>query len=241
MAMHPSIHPPSDKTATGTPARFRAQTRTHRGTVRENNEDALLGQDHLGFWAIADGVGGHDRGQDASAALMEELSRCLDGLTPSAPPSAVVHAIEDTVARLHRRLLHEGRRTGGTVIATTLALAVKTGPITLVMWAGDSRVYHQRGDRLSLITHDHVVPGGALSRAVGAGESCTLDTAVVMLRSRDRLLLCTDGLTKELSDQDLGDHLLAEPRLSRCADHLLAEALARGARDNVSLILVEAL
>jgi serine/threonine protein phosphatase PrpC len=232
---------PSSPSVVPSPLRFRAQRRIHRGLVRDRNEDAVLAEDRLRFWAVADGVGGHERGGEASAALVEELAHCLDDVAPSAMPSATVHAIERASARLHRRLRTEGRRSGGATIATTLAAATSTGSIAVILWAGDSRVYHQRGERCTLLTRDHVVAGGALSRAIGAGEHCALDTAVVGLQPHDRLLLCTDGLTKEVPEPDLVDLLRSEPRLVRCADRLLATALERGGRDNIGLVLVEAL
>lgn len=221
--------------------RFRCEHRSHPGMVRAQNEDALLAQPGRGLWAVADGMAGHHRGDEAAHALVSALSTCLAHVPRDAMPSRSVAVVEETVARVHSRLLTEARRSRADVIGSTLAVVLSRGPTTVVLWAGDSRVYHQRGPKLTCLTRDHAVEGGALSRAVGAGNTCWLDTAAAHLRPRDRLLLCSDGLTKELSDAELAAHLEGAPGLARCADALLETALGRNARDNVSFILVEAL
>lgn len=227
--------------STAVPAlRFRSEYRSHRGMIRSHNEDALLSQPGHGLWAVADGMAGHHRGDEASHAVVSALAACLDALPPDAPPSAAVGRVEEAVKRVHGRLLAEARRSRADVIGTTLAVVLTRGLTAIVLWAGDSRVYHQRAGRLTCLTRDHTVAGGALSRAVGAGRSCWLDTQAARLAARDRLLLCSDGLTKELSDDDLNSRLGACGGLARCADTLLDTALRRDARDNVSFILVEA-
>lgn len=219
--------------------RFRAEARTHRGMVRARNEDALLIRSDEGMWAVADGMGGHDRGDEASLALTEALGAMALGR--GLAPSAHVRAIEETVARVHARLKAEATRARVEVIGTTLAAVHVIGDLATCLWIGDSRVYHWSDGRLTLATRDHAT-GGGLTRAVGAGSACWLDTAVVRLRARDRLLLCSDGLNREVSDREIGEHLDSGINtLTGCADRLLDTALGRGARDNVSLIVVEAM
>jgi len=209
--------------------------------VRTRNEDAVLVDDPHSLWAVADGLGGHARGHEASTGLLTALAHCLDARPSAARPSTLVHAIEDATERVHHRLRAAALRDREDTIATTLAAVVMTGPLALVLWAGDSRVYHQRGDRCTCLTHDHVADSGALTRAVGAGPQCVLETTLASLSPRDRLLLCTDGLTKAIPDPELTRLLNAEPRRRRCVDRLLSTALERGGRDNISLVLVEAL
>lgn len=221
--------------------RFRSEQRSHTGMVRARNEDALLVHPGCGVWAVADGMGGHDRGHYASALLVEMLAKALDDAPDAVRPSAAVQVVEAATARVHTLLGAEARRAGTGAMGTTLALALTAGELAVILWAGDSRVYHQRGDRFVLLTRDHAVPGGALSRAIGAGEDCTLDAVAARLAPRDRLLLCSDGLTKELADAEIAALLAEERGLLRCADRLMDAALRRRARDNVSFIVVEAL
>lgn len=223
--------------------RFRAEARSHRGLVRSRNEDALIMRSDDGLWAVADGMGGHDRGDEASQAITKALGSV--DFRRGELPSGWVQAVEDAVCVVHDRLKAEGRRSRSGIIGSTLAAVVAlVDDMAACLWIGDSRVYHVSDERVTLVTRDHVTRDGSLTKAVGVGAACWLDTALVRLKPRDRLLLCTDGLSREISDAEIGLRLNAAgagSTLVGCADRLLSTALERGARDNISLIVVEAL
>ena len=139
---------------------------------------------------------------------------------------------------------------------TALALTRDVGAV--VVHIGDSRLYRYRDEKLIQLTHDHTVPAemvragelsesdshthayhGVLTRAIGVGPDIDVDYAGVSIRSGDRFLLCTDGLFKALS---LGaiKSALAQPQAQTAADDLISKAVACGAEDNVTALLVDA-
>ena len=234
---------------------FQSAGCTQRGLARHTNQDAFLDRPDLGLWAVADGMGGLDNGNVASRHVIE----VLDGLTL---PNCVSAAVADVVGRLRqandtlRARRHASRAMGSTVAA----MLASEGRYACV-WAGDSRAYLLRDGSLRRLTRDHslvqhMLDDGDLSlgqagshhqasavyRAVGVANALELDVVEGVLRTGDCFLLCSDGLTRLLTDEDLALALLAAEHsgspLPVACSTLLVHALMRGAVDDVTLILV---
>ncbi|HEY2051554.1 MAG TPA: protein phosphatase 2C domain-containing protein [Caulobacteraceae bacterium] len=226
--------------------------RTHAGR-RSRNEDAVLARPEKGLWAVADGMGGHDRGDLASALIMEALdASAAEGDLQNRSAHAVA-AIEAA----NRQLFEMGRGgdTGRTIGSTVVALL--TDPSKFVcLWAGDSRGYLARGGAFLQVTRDHslvqdlvdagqITPAQALShpdghivtRAAGATARIAVDRREGVFDTGDVLLLATDGLTRVMTDTELGEAIVAED-LAATADEMIRTCLVRGAPDNISFVLL---
>jgi len=234
---------------------FQSVARTHVGCRRTVNEDAVLCRPDLGLWAVADGMGGHDAGDFASALVVEMLAGCEAELDLVARSDAARRMIIEA----NRRLAALGRESSPprTIGTTVVAIAADPGAFTC-LWAGDSRAYHCRGPVLVQLTRDHslvqaLVDAGELSpaeaadhpdanlvtRAVGAAPELIVDTVTGGIRPGDTLLLASDGLTR-LIDPDEFLAGLRHADLGAAADDFMETCLARGAPDNVSLVILRA-
>lgn len=230
------------------PPHFFGAGLTHKGLVRENNEDSILTDPSGVLWAIADGMGGYGHGDVASDVVIERLSHVLDDATSVQALQHEIHAAnKDILAR---------SATSGQMGSTVVVLLVQNSTATIV-WVGDCRAYLMRGQSLRLLTHDHtvvqdMVDQGLLgdeqrekhperhiiTRAVGIEPEVEIDATVVPLVSGDRMLLCSDGLTTCLSDQAIASHILDASTPEDMCDALMIAALKEGAPDNVSVVSV---
>ena len=231
------------------PARLaRSASLTHPGLARPNNEDAVLALDEPGLWVVADGMGGHAHGAWAAAQVIDAF-RSLDGPLDRA-------AMAEAVQAANLAIFQAARAAGAVMGSTVVALA--HGPEGLVcLWAGDSRLYQLSEGVLIRRTRDHsqvqdlvdqglVRPEAAarhplsnlLSRAVGVAANLVADEAVFAARAGDRLLLCSDGLSGVVADSEIADRL-GRGTADAARDELLSLVLARGAPDNVSLIIID--
>jgi protein phosphatase len=220
---------------------------SHRGMVREKNEDAVLTDPGGTLWAVADGMGGYGRGDVASDIVIESLSAIDDGADP-------FDALQDrlTAANAEIRAQSGGRTMGATVVALMIARAVGH-----VVWAGDSRAYLMRSGRLRQVTRDHtlvqdmvergeIAPDAAgnhpekhiITRAVGGAEDLELDAAALPLIPGDRVLLCSDGLTGCVPDEAIASMLGGADTPEAAVRALVNAALQAGAPDNVSAVAV---
>jgi protein phosphatase/serine/threonine-protein phosphatase Stp1 len=234
---------------------FRVWASTHNGTVRKHNEDAFVSRPDIGLWAVADGAGGHDAGEVASGMLAEALSE----IPPSLSGAELLTVVRERVAAVHAALLEEAaRRGGGSMIASTLVVLMVRAGHFACLWAGDSRVYLMRGGVMQQVTRDHsltqeLVDAGAITpaqaehhpqanvitRAVGGGdEVLELEKVSGTLDPDDRFLLCSDGLSKELDEATL-TALLAADEGEGPGEALVGAAVAHGARDNVTAVVVD--
>ncbi len=229
---------------------------TDVGTVRSVNEDALVDWPVRRLWAVADGAGGHEHGEVASAALK--------GALESAPDLTGADRIVDVrsrVATVHEALCRqaeaEAAAAGHAVtIASTLVVLLADGAHFACLWCGDSRAYLLRGGELTQLTRDHslvqeLVDDGmlaaeeaerhpranVLTRAIGAkGPPPELDKITGRAEPGDRFLLCSDGLFKALDAVAIG-HLVSQSDPARA---VIAAALVAAARDNVTAVVIEA-
>ncbi|MGD8415705.1 MAG: protein phosphatase 2C domain-containing protein [Pseudomonadales bacterium] len=230
---------------------WQSAQQSHRGNRRKNNEDSVLSRPDVALWVVADGMGGHMAGDVASQAITDALARVpLQG-----PLADDVDRVEDALLSVNDELrLHSQTRCqGGTVGSTVVALLARDD-VGVVLWAGDSRLYRLRGGRLEQVTRDHnpvsdLLDAGVVSeadalahdtniitRAVGGQASLNLDVAVFDVSSGDTLLLCSDGLYREL-DQETLIRSLSSGDLEDAAEKLVSRCLSGAARDNVSLVI----
>ncbi len=234
--------------------------RTDVGLKRAVNEDSLVTVP--GILAVADGLGGHAAGDRASASVVRRLA---DAAKRRARRSGVMDDgdADRAIQRAGGDIESEsaGVRYGsGTTVSGIAIVERERRPAFMVFNIGDSRVYRFDGGRLSQITVDHslvqeMVDAGRLrpedaehhpesnviTRAVGFGGDLIPDRWIVRPQTGLRLLACTDGLTKELSAEQIGELLGAGDSAANTADALVTAAVAAGGRDNVTVIVVDVL
>lgn len=221
---------------------------THAGLVRPSNQDVILDLDAAGLWAVADGMGGYRDGDVAANMVCERLAAIGAALTFEDAVDAIRAALGEVNARLYKASI---RRVNPVISGSTVAVLLARRTLTAALWAGDSRVYRLRRGLLKRITTDHTWAAElnqgsageeddhAVTRAVGGAQTLLLDVRRDRVKLGDRYLVCSDGLTRELSDERLAA-LLAEGDVRQCVDSLIAATLQAGARDNVSAIVIEA-
>lgn len=235
--------------------RFQSWVATHPGAVRSHNEDNYVNRPDIGLWAVADGAGGHEAGEIASQMIADTLGAIPFGLSAS----EVLAQVRLRVAATHQALREEAARRGPrAMIASTLVVLLARDGHFACLWAGDSRIYLLRAGQMVQVTRDHslvqeLVDAGTIkreeaeghpranviTRAVGADcDPLELDKISDRLIAGDRFLLCSDGLTKTMSDNDIS--LLLATSQGSPSTLLLNAALDRHATDNVTAVTMQA-
>lgn len=228
--------------------------RSHPGRVRQVNEDAGLEQPRRGVWAVADGMGGHSLGEFASRVAV----RGLIDLPPSDELEDRIATAKTRLQEANRRLREEATRRDVPMIGTTIVALLASGDRCACVWAGDSRVYLYRAGRLRQLTRDHsqleaararhVASGdvtmdrpasNVITRAVGGADTLVLDDVVLDLADGDVFLLCSDGLSGEVSELAIEQALLTGNCRS-ATETLVDQALERGGHDNITVVVVRA-
>jgi PPM family protein phosphatase len=230
--------------------RLVAGKQTDVGRVREVNEDGCLVDDRMGLFAVADGMGGHQAGEVASATALEALRAAVASGEP----------IRDAIDRANDAVLERSagderlRGMGTTMTAGTLA----AGGTLLLGHVGDSRAYLARDGELTQVTEDHslveeLVRGGKLTpeqaevhpqrsvitRALGIEPAVEIDLYPVELHEGDRMLLCSDGLTTMVRSEEIAAILQREPDPQRAANKLVEAANAAGGEDNITVLVID--
>ena len=236
--------------------RFECASRTNVGLKRKINEDSILAATERGLWVVADGMGGHDAGEVASAMVTDSL-RCL-------PPATDIDVLTgnavEALRTVNRELIDLARSSERkqTIGTTVVGLAIVNDAFRC-FWMGDSRAYVIRDGEISRLSHDHslvqnLVDAGMLkpeeaeshqnanliTRAVGVADTAEVDVVSGEARAGDLFLLASDGLTRVVADDEIAAEL-QRGSLDEVADRLIDTVLARGAPDNVSLIAVNVL
>lgn len=226
---------------------------TDTGRKRSHNEDSFLAKPPI--FAVADGMGGHAAGEVASDAVVRRLEELTS--RPIVEPIELLGALRAATADIGQALDEEHLGVGTTV--TGAALVVSGG---LAFWAvfnvGDSRIYFQNAQGLRQVTVDHsivqeMVSAGMLkaedaenhpdsnvvTRAVGFNSEPLPDFWLVPVEVGSRLLICSDGLTKELSNDQIRKHLNRSHEPGAATEGLIHEAIEAGGRDNITAIVVD--
>lgn len=225
---------------------------THVGHVRKHNEDSFLDQVDNGLWVVADGMGGHEAGDLASSMIVETLRIIKQVTVEQLDIKVIQHALHSVNKKLVQ-LGKENNRINGSTAVVMLA----NGETCEFVWAGDSRLYRLRNKELIQLTKDHSqaeiyvdlgmlsreeasqhVSANLLTRAVGTDEELKLDQGSCELEQDDRYLLCSDGLDKHVSHQQIRDTLITYP-LDEVADQLIKLALDNGGTDNVTVTVID--
>ena len=227
-----------------------AVSRTDVGKLRANNQDALVAMEQL--WGVADGMGGHKGGEIASAGARDGLTRILRGTDPD--PKMLRFAVEAVNRRLYLQQKDDASLSG---MGTTLTLLWAASKEVYIAQVGDSRAYLLRDGDFQQITQDHslvqeLVNQGVLTpelaahhpmrnvitRAVGTDEGVDVDLFTKERKLGDIWLLCTDGLSGMVPDEDIA-RILRTKAPEAAADALLQTALDNGGRDNVTFVILK--
>lgn len=227
--------------------------RTDVGRQRSVNEDAYLVRPPL--FAVADGMGGHAAGDQASAITIDVLAEFAAITAPTRHD--VLRLIRKADAAIVQMASDPSKRGMGTTVCIVALLEEQRGR-ALVANVGDSRVYLVGSDGWRQITRDHslvqeLLDAGSideaevdhhpdrhvLTRSLGSGVSLEIDWWVVDAHRGERFVLASDGLTKELSPAEIVGIVSSNPDPQQAADRLVAAALDAGGRDNVTVVVVE--
>lgn len=226
---------------------------TDKGRRREVNQDAVMTAFPL--FVVADGMGGHIGGEIASASAVSRLEAAVEvgKVTPKTIEKALARAVDDIAA--HPEATDDG--TGTTVTGVFLDLAGDR-PAWVTLNIGDSRVYLVRDEQIVQLTTDHSVVqelvaagrlspeeaenhpyGNVITRAVGPSEGARPDYARYDVVDGDRFVVCSDGLTKELTDYGILHFLAENADPAAAVSAMMDAALENGGRDNVTIIVLD--
>jgi protein phosphatase len=225
---------------------------TDVGRARDHNEDNFAARPDLGLWIVADGMGGHEAGEVASAVAVEVIPEEV----------SVGNPLAEAVERAHEAIVRAGREGRGAPGMGCTVVALKAeGCDYEIAWVGDSRAYLWDGSRLRPLTRDHsfvqqMIDAGALTeeearthpqrsvitQALGVHDhgGVRVDTVRGSLGRGESILLCSDGLTGEVEDGQIARLLTAEGDATQKVRALIEAANANGGSDNITVILVEA-
>lgn len=223
---------------------------THVGLVRERNEDSILTDPTGTLWAVADGMGGYGHGDVASDIVIDRLTLVPDD-------AAAGTALREQLEEANRLIIAKAQEPGMNQMGSTVVAVMIQNSVATICWAGDCRAYLMRQGSLRLLTRDHTVvqdmmdqgllrdadrehhpESHIVTRAIGFEPDVEIDTATVPLVPGDRVLMCSDGLTACLGDQDIAGLMRRNEVPEQMCKALVTAALDAGAPDNVSVVSV---
>ena len=226
---------------------------SHQGRRRSLNEDGYLATGRVFF--VADGMGGHEAGEVANAEALAALSGLadIDKVEP-----ALVEAFLEIAQQRVRAIETDSGNAPGTTLTGVLVDEREDVPYWLFVNVGDSRTYILSNGVLSQVSVDHsevqeLVDAGTITmeqarshprrnvitRALGAQDDVRADFRYIPVTLHDRVLVCSDGLTGELTDEQIATILLEQPDPERAAGHLVNAAIQAGGRDNITVVVVD--
>jgi len=245
---------------------------THPGLVRQNNEDCIRTDDSLGIYLLADGIGGHNAGEVASALAVETAHAVLRSNLAHTEVDGYFELMVYAMHSAHWGIITKAQTNSSFVrMGTTLVVAIVRENKAYIVNAGDSRCYlfqcrsqhhldpllERMECKIKRLTHDHTVGDRmlasgismgqipkkqfhTLTQSVGCGDPPYPDFNVVDLKQGDLLLICSDGLTDMLTDDEIEDILAnGGTCLDTLTKNLVDAANANGGRDNISVVLIK--
>lgn len=229
---------------------------TDTGLIRSVNQDAYHIDSDGRFFVVADGMGGHAGGQEASRLATQTIQGYLDTHWNSAASSQDL--LEKALVEANRSILEDQRQNPErSDMGTTAVVIIFRDDQLWYAHIGDSRLYRLRGAKLEQITEDHTWVARAmrsgeitsdqarshplrhvLAQCLGRDDLRQIDAQPLKVQPGDRLLLCSDGLTEELSDQLIANHLKSIRACEKAATALINAAKDHGGRDNITVVIV---
>ena len=235
---------------------FASVSDTDVGQVRKINEDSCLESAQSCLWVVADGMGGHAAGDFASQTVVA----ALDSFGVPASYEDLRHRIADRLQQANQRIQQHAAELACGAIGSTVVALIGFEDRFLCYWSGDSRVYRMREGKLRQVTRDHtevqaLLDAGTITaeqartwprknvitRAIGVTSELEVEMIEGGLQDQDLFLLCSDGLTEYFDDLELS-HVLKNREWSMATkcDYLVAQAVERGGKDNVTVVIVRA-
>lgn len=233
---------------------FTAAAATHVGHVRDLNEDSYLVRD--GLYLVADGMGGHDGGELASAAVIDTFRHVWDENTQPLE----LFSLQEWLTQANRAVYDIAEGRAGTTLTMLTNVVHQQKEQLVVANVGDSRTYRYRANDEAFLqlTQDHSAVAemvrlgqitaeearehparNVITRAVGSTLRLLADVVLLEAEVGDRFLLCTDGLTGEVEDQEIGLVLASAATVQDAADQLVELALETDGSDNVTVLVAE--
>lgn len=242
---------------------------TDVGLLRSHNEDCFIVDDGDQVYVLADGMGGHNHGEVASKIAVNTIRDFLaealdnDSTLPMGYDSNLrrhSYSLKRSIHSAHDRVLKAIREDGSLLgMGTTVVGALHKDAVLTIAHVGDSRGYRLRDGHLELLTQDHtwvneqVVAGylseeqakshplkNVVTRALGGDSEVMVDVIETKVRPGDLFLLCSDGLTTMLSDEEIHERLVADTPIADICRRLIHDANARGGFDNITVVLLAA-
>jgi protein phosphatase len=230
---------------------------THPGLKRENNEDCFLSAPNADLWVVADGMGGHEAGEVASSIVRDTFE--------SFAKAGTLFSLSDAIQKSHQTILSSADKgIGAHGMGSTVVALLSQKKNYQIAWVGDSRAYlwtaHENGGELTRLTTDHsyvqmlYVSGvitveevethpdkNIITQCLGMQElaQVKVDTTHGQWQKNQWILLCSDGLTDELSDNAIAQILEHSQSSLTAVDQLLHEALTSGGHDNITVQIIE--
>lgn len=224
------------------------------GSKRSVNQDSIYSDDNQQIWVVADGMGGHRDGDKASQAIVSSF----EGITLNKVMSERLLQIEKSLRALNTELRnYSANSLNGQLIGSTIVVLTVCQGVCAIIWAGDSRCYKISNGQIDQISWDHsyvdeLLRSGhileeeaaasklsnVITRAIGAHEDVFFDHVIFPYSDETTFLLCSDGLTNELSDKRINEIVSPEVCSQNDIDNLLSATIESGAKDNVSIMLI---
>lgn len=233
---------------------IQSSTVSHVGNIRELNEDAYYVSEAEGVWCLADGMGGYEAGEVASAMVVDAVAAACGAQSIEANLQSIDSAMQQVNLHMQRSDGSEQSSIMGSTVLVVLAMDNQCA----CLWAGDSRLYLYRDHLLYQMSKDHSLvqeladqgiikeeemqhhpKSHVITRAVGAHPELELERIYFDLLPSDQLLMCSDGLYNELSLEDIIQVLGSDQSVNEKAQSLLNQVLIGQAKDNVTVTVIE--
>lgn len=228
------------------------------GVSRINNEDVWVALPEVGFFALADGMGGHQAGEVAAKEAIENLSASVKKIRYTNPIELIVE-LRQAIEKANQWVYRLGKKTDSfNGMGTTLCCLIWTPDAVIYAHVGDSRVYRLRDKKLALLTEDHSLFAkwlqhgklaeecetpfpykNVITRAVGTAPNVNPEIALSSYQPGDLFFLCTDGLSDVLTLADMEKILNRSPDLEHASKRLIQKAKIKGSSDNITILMIQ--